>query len=120
MRRSTWNRFDVELDSANEWTETVLHLHIFHLLQTVSPHTTHLDVGVPARGWHGEAYRGHIFWDELFIFPFFNFGRPMLARTLLEYRRARIGRRRGARAMPGRCSPGRAGRTGGRRPSNCT
>jgi alpha,alpha-trehalase len=48
--RSAWNRFDVELDSANEWTETVLHLHIFHLLETVSPHTAHLDVGVPARG----------------------------------------------------------------------
>ena len=49
---SLWNRFDVQLDSANEWTETVLHLHIFHLLQTVSPHTLRLDVG-PARGWHG-------------------------------------------------------------------
>ena len=42
---SAWNRFDIELDSANEWTETVLHLHIFHLLQTVSLHTEHLDVG---------------------------------------------------------------------------
>src|SRR5205085_6049736 len=42
---SAWNRFDIELDSANEWTETVLHLHIFHLLQTVSLHTEHLDAG---------------------------------------------------------------------------
>ena len=89
---SAWNRFDIAMDSANEWTETVLHLHIFHLLQTVSPHTTHLDVGVPARGWHGEAYRGHIFWDELFIFPFLNFQRPSLAGALLEYRYARLGR----------------------------
>jgi alpha,alpha-trehalase len=61
---SAWNRFDVTLDSANAWTETVLHLHVFHLLQTVSPHTAHLDVGVPARGWNGEAYRGHIFWTS--------------------------------------------------------
>ena len=121
--RSTWNRFDVELDSANEWTETVLHLHIFHLLQTVSPHTVHLDVGVPARGWNGEAYRGHIFWDELFIFPFFNFGRPMLAGPCSSTATPGSrwpGRRRGAKATPGRCSPGRAGRTGGRRPSRCT
>lgn len=85
-----WSRFDIRLDSANQWTETVLHLHIFHLLQTISPHSAHLDIGVPARGWNGEAYRGHIFWDELFILPFFNFGRPMLAATLLEYRHARI------------------------------
>jgi trehalose/maltose hydrolase-like predicted phosphorylase/beta-phosphoglucomutase-like phosphatase (HAD superfamily) len=85
-----WDRFDLGLDSANEWAETVLHLHIFHLLQTVSPHTVHLDVGVPARGWHGEAYRGHIFWDEMFIFPFFNLQRPVLAASLLGYRHMRL------------------------------
>jgi trehalose/maltose hydrolase-like predicted phosphorylase/beta-phosphoglucomutase-like phosphatase (HAD superfamily) len=85
-----WDRFDLELDSANEWAETVLHLHILHLLQTVSPHTVHLDVGVPARGWHGEAYRGHIFWDELFIFPLFNLQRPVLAASLLSYRHVRL------------------------------
>jgi trehalose/maltose hydrolase-like predicted phosphorylase/beta-phosphoglucomutase-like phosphatase (HAD superfamily) len=85
-----WDRVDIALDSANEWAETVLHLHIFHLLQTVSPHTVHLDAGVPARGWHGEAYRGHVFWDELFIFPFFNLQRPVLAGALLDYRHARL------------------------------
>ncbi|MFL6102900.1 MAG: glycoside hydrolase family 65 protein, partial [Actinomycetes bacterium] len=98
---SLWNRFDVELDSANEWTETVLHLHIFHLLQTISPHSQHLDVGVPARGWHGEAYRGHVFWDELFIFPFFNFQRPILASALLDYRYARLGAARAAARVAG-------------------
>jgi beta-phosphoglucomutase-like phosphatase (HAD superfamily) len=85
-----WDRFDIELDSANEWAETVLHLHIFHLLQTVSPHTLQLDAGVPARGWHGEAYRGHVFWDEMFIFPFFNLQRPVLAAALLDYRHVRM------------------------------
>jgi trehalose/maltose hydrolase-like predicted phosphorylase/beta-phosphoglucomutase-like phosphatase (HAD superfamily) len=98
---SLWNRFDIQLDSANEWTETVLHLHIFHLLQTVSPHTHHLDVGVPARGWHGEAYRGHIFWDELFIFPFLNFQRPTLASALLDYRYARLNAARSAARKAG-------------------
>jgi trehalose/maltose hydrolase-like predicted phosphorylase/beta-phosphoglucomutase-like phosphatase (HAD superfamily) len=96
-----WSRFDIQLDSANEWAETVLHLHIFHLLQTVSPHTVHLDVGVPARGWHGEAYRGHIFWDELFIFPFFNLQRPVLAAALLDYRHARLGAARAAARAAG-------------------
>jgi len=98
---SLWNRFNIELDSANEWTETVLHLHIFHLLQTVSPHTVHLDVGVPARGWHGEAYRGHIFWDEMFIFPFLNFQRPILASALLDYRHARLTAARSAARLNG-------------------
>src|SRR4029453_18029549 len=94
--RNLWNRFDIELDSANEWTEMVLHLHIFHLVQTASPHTIGLDVGVPARGWHGEAYRGHIFWDEMFISPFLNFQHPMLAGWLLNYRYARLGAARKA------------------------
>src|SRR5512132_3152271 len=98
---SLWNRFDIQLDSANEWTETVLHLHIFHLLQTVSPHTVHLDVGVPARGWHGEAYRGHVFWDEMFIFPFLNFQRPILASALLNYRHTRLGAARAAARVAG-------------------
>jgi alpha,alpha-trehalase len=98
---SLWNRFEIELDSANEWTETVLHLHIFHLLQTIAPHTLHLDVGVPARGWHGEAYRGHVFWDEMFIFPFLNFQRPILASALLDYRHARIGAARAAARAAG-------------------
>jgi trehalose/maltose hydrolase-like predicted phosphorylase/beta-phosphoglucomutase-like phosphatase (HAD superfamily) len=99
--RILWDRFDLELDSANDWTATVLHLHIFHLLQTVSPHSVYLDVGVPARGWHGEAYRGHIFWDELFVFPFLNFQRPGLAQAMLDYRYARLGAARAAARAAG-------------------
>ena len=49
-----------------------------------------LDVGVPARGWHGEAYRGHIFWDELFIFPFLDLRLPEVTKALLRYRHRRI------------------------------
>jgi trehalose/maltose hydrolase-like predicted phosphorylase/beta-phosphoglucomutase-like phosphatase (HAD superfamily) len=96
-----WNRVNIQLDVANEWAETVLHLHIFHLLQTVSPHTEHLDVGVPARGWTGEAYRGHIFWDELFIFPFFNLQQPRVAAALLDYRHARLPAARAAARAAG-------------------
>jgi trehalose/maltose hydrolase-like predicted phosphorylase/beta-phosphoglucomutase-like phosphatase (HAD superfamily) len=96
-----WTRFDIEMDSGNEWVETVLHLHIFHLLQTVSPNSIALDVGVPARGWHGEAYRGHVFWDEMFAFPFLNFQRPWLASALLQYRRERLSAARAAARAAG-------------------
>ena len=119
----TWDRFDIAMDSANDWTETVLHLHIFHLLQTVSHHSAHLDVGVPARGWHGEAYRGHIFWDELFIFPYLNFQRPWLAEALLQYRYARLGAARAAareEGFEGAMFPWQSGSNGRRRPSGCT
>src|SRR5665647_3430775 len=59
-----WARFAVRLD-ADSRTQLVLNLHAFHLLQSVSPHTADVDAGVPARGLHGEGYRGHVFWDEL-------------------------------------------------------
>lgn len=63
--------------------------HAFQLLQTVSPHSLALDAGFPARGWQ-EAYHAHIFWDELFAFPFLDLRFPELARGLLDYRLRRL------------------------------
>lgn len=84
-----WERFEISI-SGSERTQLLLRLHVFHLLQTVSPNSVDLDVGVPARGLHGEAYRGHVFWDELFIFPLLNYRLPILTRSLLEYRHRRL------------------------------
>ncbi|MBN2357656.1 glycoside hydrolase family 65 protein [candidate division KSB1 bacterium] len=84
-----WRRCDIQLDGG-EGVQHLLRMHIFHLLQTVSMNTIGLDVGIPSRGWHGEAYRGHIFWDELFIFPFLNLRIPELTRSLLMYRYRRL------------------------------
>lgn len=67
-----------------------MRLHQLHLLQTLSRHTADLDVGVPARGLHGEAYRGHVFWDELFVFPVTNLRMPEVTRSLLMYRYRRL------------------------------
>ena len=84
-----WRWFDMVLVDKVR-TERILRLHIFHLLATASVNTIDLDVGVPARGLHGEAYRGHIFWDEIFIFPFLNLRIPELTRALLKYRFRRL------------------------------
>ena len=84
-------------------TRLALHLHIFHLLQTISRNTLDLDVGVPARGLHGEAYRGHIFWDELFIFPYLTLHLPELVRSLLLYRYRRLPEARWAAQQAGFC-----------------
>jgi len=86
-----WRRCRIDLDGDGDAeVARTLNLHVFHLLQTVSEHTIDLDVGVPARGLHGEAYRGHIFWDELFVFPFLNLRFPELTRALLRYRSRRL------------------------------
>ncbi|MFC8765425.1 glycoside hydrolase family 65 protein [Streptomyces sp. NPDC057193] len=79
----------------------ILRLHVFHLLQTLSPHTADLDVGVPARGLHGEAYRGHVFWDELFVLPYLDLHFPEVARALLMYRHRRLPAAREAARLAG-------------------
>jgi trehalose/maltose hydrolase-like predicted phosphorylase len=88
--RHLWSIADIALDNGDVEMQLILRLHIFHQLQTASPNTIDRDVGVPARGWHGEAYRGHIFWDELFIFPFLSLRIPELTRSLLMYRYRRL------------------------------
>ena len=90
-----WERCYVEIDAPLEVARG-LNLHLFHLLQTVSQHSIDLDVGIPARGLNGEAYRGHIFWDDIFVFPFLNLRMPELARALLLYRWRRLPRAREA------------------------
>ncbi|MBZ5715702.1 HAD family hydrolase [Nannocystis pusilla] len=110
-----WRRFDIDLGVGHEETNRLLRLHLFHLLQVASPHVIDRDVGVPARGLHGEAYRGHIFWDELFIFPLLNYGAPELTRALLMYRCRRLdAARRRARALghAGAAFPWQSGSSG--------
>lgn len=87
-----WSRLwrDARLDVPGE-AGAILRLHLFHVLQTLSPHTAELDTGVPARGLHGEAYRGHVFWDELFVLPYLNLHFPDVSRAMLDYRYRRLG-----------------------------
>ncbi|MFD5746331.1 glycoside hydrolase family 65 protein [Streptomyces sp. NPDC127033] len=96
-----WRRAELEVPGE---AGRILRLHLFHVLQTLSPHTAELDVGVPARGLHGEAYRGHVFWDELFVLPYLNLHFPEVSRALLGYRHRRL---------PAACQAAReAGRNG--------
>jgi alpha,alpha-trehalase len=115
-----WRRFDMEIalnghPRDNDRTATILHLHLFHLLQTISIHSMEMDVSIPARGWHGEAYRGHIFWDELFIFPLLNLRLPEITRSLLKYRYHRLREARAAAreaGFRGAMYPWQSGSTG--------
>ena len=124
-----WRKFAVEVElSLNgseagpisgydhyHYVQRTLHLYCFHLLQSASMHSMDIDVGMPARGWHGEGYRGHIFWDELIIFPYLNYRTPQITRTLLMYRYRRLGQAREmAREMgcKGAMYPWQSGSTG--------
>lgn len=125
--KQLWRRFDLYIQPVGPAFKLnglmLLRLNLFHLLQTVSHNSIGLDIGVPARGWTGEAYQGHIFWDELFIFPFFNFRMPEISRSLLMYRYRRWARRGPPLRPPDtreRCSPGRAEAMVRRRPKRLT
>jgi trehalose/maltose hydrolase-like predicted phosphorylase len=84
-----WKKIDVEI-SGDRLAQMMIRLHLYHTLVSVSPHTAELDAGIPARGLHGEAYRGHIFWDELFIMPFYDLHFPEVSRSALRYRYNRL------------------------------
>lgn len=96
-----WDRFDVTTDGPTpEWLP-VVRLHLAHVLSTVSPNTVGLDAGIPARGLTGEAYRGHILWDELFVLPLLTPRLPALSRSLLMYRFDRLPEARAAARSQG-------------------
>ena len=90
-----WRVCDMRVSGDDE-VQLLLRLHIAHLLQVCSRHTADLDAGLPARGLNGEAYRGHVFWDEIYALSFFNFRLPEVTRGLLMYRYRRMGEARAA------------------------
>ena len=97
--RDLWER--ARLDVPGPRIQRDIRLNTFHLLQTLSPHTADLDVGVPARGLHGEAYRGHVFWDELFVLPWLSLRFPEIAHGVLRYRLRRLPEARAAARAAG-------------------
>ncbi|WP_214110180.1 glycoside hydrolase family 65 protein [Acrocarpospora catenulata] len=115
--RLAWDRLwtRARLDLGDPADAHHLHLHTFHLLQTLSPHSADLDAGVPARGLHGEAYRGHVFWDELFVLPWLNVRFPEISRAVLRYRHRRLPEARAAArdlGLPGALFPWQSGSDG--------
>ncbi|MGH3693603.1 MAG: glycoside hydrolase family 65 protein [Pseudonocardiaceae bacterium] len=90
-----WDIGDIQLPRQPR-VQLLLRFHVCHVLQVCSRHTARHDVGVPARGLNGEAYRGHVFWDELYVYPYLNFRLPEITRGLLLYRYRRLAEARAA------------------------
>ena len=88
-----WKKTDIKL-TGDRIAQKMIRLHIYHLMVSASPHNKTIDAGITARGLHGEAYRGHIFWDELFILPFYDIHFPETAKSMLLYRYNRLDKAR--------------------------
>ncbi|MGH3981455.1 MAG: glycoside hydrolase family 65 protein [Pseudonocardiaceae bacterium] len=95
-----WDVGDIRLP-AQPRVQFLLRFHVCHVLQVCSRHTARHDAGVPARGLNGEAYRGHVFWDELYVYPYLNFRLPEITRGLLMYRYRRLAEARAAARAAG-------------------
>ncbi len=87
--KAIWDKIDIRV-TGDRNAQRLLHLHQYHMMVTASPHHAELDAGIPPRGLHGEAYRGHIFWDELYILPFYNIHYPEVTKSTLFYRYNRL------------------------------
>ncbi|MGH3836582.1 MAG: glycoside hydrolase family 65 protein [Pseudonocardiaceae bacterium] len=90
-----WDIGDIQLPREPR-VQLLLRFHVSHVLQVCSRHTARHDAGVPARGLNGEAYRGHVFWDELYVYPYLSFRLPEITRGLLMYRYRRLAEARAA------------------------
>lgn len=84
-----WDKVDIKV-SGDMLSQKLMRIHSFHLLVSGSPNNNNLDASITARGLHGEAYRGHIFWDEIFILPFYDVHFPATAKQILMYRYKRL------------------------------
>ncbi|MBE0638453.1 MAG: beta-phosphoglucomutase family hydrolase [Bacteroidales bacterium] len=84
-----WKKIDVQIDG-DRLAQKLLRMHLYHLMVSFSHHNKDFDASITARGLHGEAYRGHIFWDELFILPFYAMHFPEAAKAMLMYRYRRL------------------------------
>lgn len=96
MWGTIWHRFAVNIGPGHSRQQLAMNLHTFHVLQTAFGARRDLDASLPARGLSGEGYRGHLFWDEMFMYPMLTLRRPELTRGILMYRYRRLSE---ARAM---------------------
>lgn len=86
---SIWDKIDIQIEG-DRLGQKLLRMHLYHLMVSFSQHNKNIDASITARGLHGEAYRGHIFWDELFILPLYALHFPEAARSMLMYRYRRL------------------------------
>jgi len=78
-----WELAAIEIKGDKE-VQDALEFNLFQLLQSTGQDGIS---SIAAKGISGEGYEGHYFWDsEIYIFPFFLFTKPDIARAMLDYR----------------------------------
>ncbi|MBM4142426.1 MAG: glycoside hydrolase family 65 protein [Lentisphaerae bacterium] len=79
-----WERADIRIEGDDE-SQIILRSSIYHLLRAHVPGDGR--VAICAKGYAGDAYKGHFFWDtEAYLLPFFLYTAPEKARTFIDFR----------------------------------
>ena len=116
--KNSWSKIWDDIDifiKGDRLSQKIVRLNAYHLVISNSPISTKWDSGIYARGLTGECYRGHIFWDDVFIFPFYCMNFPLVAKNVLMYRVKRLdAAKRNAQEFnyDGVMFPWQSGRTG--------
>jgi trehalose/maltose hydrolase-like predicted phosphorylase len=99
--QKVWQQADFQI-TGDTIGQKLSRVNVFHLFVTgTALASDQLDASVGARGLHGEAYRGHVFWDEMFVMPFYATQTPKIARAMLCYRYRRLDAARAYAASEG-------------------
>lgn len=78
-----WDKANLIFENAPALTQAQ-RFNLYHLRIAADHDAT---VSIPAKALTGRAYEGHVFWDtEIFMFPFYLYTEPEIAKQLLLYR----------------------------------
>ena len=82
--KKIWDLSFVGIDGDDK-AQKALNYSIYHLNCIAPRHSS--SCSIPARGLSGQVYKGAIFWDtEMFMFDYYLYTYPEVARTLIKYR----------------------------------
>lgn len=82
--KNLWEQSEVKI-KGDEKAQNVLNFSIYHLLRAANEKDNR--IAICAKGFAGEAYFGHFFWDtEIYLLPFYLYTQPKTAKMLEEFR----------------------------------
>ncbi|EUJ46856.1 glycoside hydrolase family 65 protein [Listeria riparia] len=83
-QQKVWEQYPIYIEGV-DFDQLAIRFAVYHLTGMTPAHDNRMNIG--AKGFSGEGYKGHAFWDtEIFVLPFFTTSNPTIARQLLEYR----------------------------------
>ena len=83
-QQRVWDRAPICI-KGSDIDQFVIRFAQYHMQLMTPAHDRRMNIG--AKGFSGEGYKGHTFWDtEIFLLPYFIYTMPEAARNLMEYR----------------------------------